>query len=90
MVNTNEINSSCPELTRFHFELTTFLSRLNERKPETHPIPPLFSPATISKDKLARFVTENDNKEAIDNGYAQLVGLKNLAIKCASSFKFKT
>ena len=90
MINANEINSSRPELTRFHFELTTFLSRLNDRKPETHPMPPFFSPTTISKDKLARFVSQSENKEAVDNGYAQLLGLKNLILKCANSFKLKT
>jgi hypothetical protein len=48
-------------IRELHLSLVTFLSRLNEVRPDSHPEPPLrLSPETLALDKFYGYVSDRD------------------------------
>jgi hypothetical protein len=85
----SEVSEYSRELIHFHSQLTTFLSRLNDRRPANHPDPPLISPASILSADLAKFFTDQSNVQTVQMGYEQLRGLNDLVTKCFDIWRAK-
>ena len=82
--NALELTTDAVEVIDFHQKLTTFVTKLDERRPFAHP-PTRFSSNSVSVNDFVAFVQVVLNRETLDSGLEQLADLRRAAVLAFSA-----